>query len=105
MAEAEFDLEAVAIEDDDVEWVHGDVGGHQHEGASEWMVDEDEADQPPDGPPEQVHAAIRDRHIILAVDGTGDGLEGGAIEEQIAQAHTHPVEAWPSTAAAFGLSS
>ena len=84
VAEAEFDLEPVAVEDDHVERVHGDVARQEHEVAVGRVPDEDEADDAADGPPEEVDSALGDRDVGVPVDGARHGRERGGDDEQIA---------------------
>src|SRR6516165_6978417 len=69
LLEGELDLEAQAVETNDLDGVERGVGAHQHAMASCWMDHGDEADQAAGGTPEQVADAILDDHLVLAVDG------------------------------------
>ena len=56
--EADFDLEAVTVELNDGEWLEGEVGRHEDDAATGGMVDEDEAHEVTDGPPEQIDGEV-----------------------------------------------
>ena len=82
LLEAVFDLEAQAIETNDVDATEGCVGGHQQATSSGGMNDHDEAYQPSNGPPEQITDSILDGDVFLAVDGTLAVFHRGSIVEQ-----------------------
>ena len=65
-----FDLEAQAVEADDLDGGQGSVGAHQEAGASGGMDHGHEAHEPAGRAPQQVTDVILDGHLALAVDGT-----------------------------------
>ena len=69
--EAVLDLEAQAIEMNDVASFQRNIGAHQEARASCGMNDGDEAHQPSGRTPDQIADAITQRDIALAVNRTG----------------------------------
>ncbi|MFQ5599851.1 MAG: hypothetical protein ACE5G2_04770, partial [Candidatus Krumholzibacteriia bacterium] len=49
------------------------------------MLDDDEANQPTDGTPEQIHVEIRDADLLFAEKRTGDLSEVGSTPQQVSQ--------------------
>ena len=76
LLERVFDLEAQAVEANDLDGCQGSVGAHQQAGASGGMDHRDEAHEPAGRAPQQVAYLILDDHLALAVDGTFGLLEG-----------------------------
>src|ERR1700732_4438768 len=71
-----LDLEAPAVETNDIDGVKGSVGAHEEAGTSRGMAHGDEAHQPAGGTPQQVADPILDDRLVLAVDGAWGWLEG-----------------------------
>ena len=100
LPEAQFDFEAVAVEQDDFQRLQSQIGGHQEDRAAQRMTNDDEAHQPSRRPPQEIDRAIAQRNILLAVDGAGCGEKLVLVAGQILELHFFAVEPWPSAAAA-----
>src|ERR1700739_641375 len=70
LLEGVLDLEAQAVETNDVDGVKGSVGAHEEAGTSRGMDHGDEAHQPAGGTPHQDAEPILDDHVVLVIDGT-----------------------------------
>ena len=75
LLEGVLDLEAQAVETNDIDGVKGSVCAHEEAGTSGGMDHGDEAHQPAGGTPQQVADPILDDHLVLAVDGAWGWLE------------------------------
>jgi hypothetical protein len=99
LAEAQLDLEAIAVEGDHGQWIEGRVGTEQDRLAAPRMADEDE---PPDRPPEQILGAVGDPDVLLVVDGAGSGLEAALALETLPEADLSAVAPGAPSAAPAG---
>ena len=87
LLEGVLDLEAQAVETNDIDGVKGSVCAHEEAGTSRGMDHGDEAHQPAGGTPQQVADPILDDHLALAVDRAWGWLEvAGGLPEPIASA-------------------
>ena len=68
LLEADLDLEAHAIEFDDLEPGQRKIGGQEHLSATGGVDDQDEADEMPDRLPAEVQDAVPKHYILFAVD-------------------------------------
>ena len=68
LLEGVLDLEAQAVETNDIDGVKGSVCAHEEAGTSRGMDHGDEAHQPAGGTPQRVADPILDDHLALAVD-------------------------------------
>src|SRR4030042_250443 len=76
LAEADFDFESIPVQGDDVERVHGGIATEQEQHAAGGMEDDDETGHAPNGPPQQVDAAVGQLDFGFSVNGAGGGDEG-----------------------------
>ena len=85
LLEGVLDLEAQAVETNDIDGVKGNIGAHEEAGTSRGVDHGDEAHQSAGGTPQQVADPILDDHLVLAVDGAWGWLEvpGGYNEERL----------------------
>src|ERR671910_2076085 len=92
LSEADLDLEAMAVDLDDFEGLERDVGGQEEDDSAVGMLDEDEADDSADGPPEEIRHAITEGDAVLAIDGAGGGLEGRVVLCEVLEADLSAVQ-------------
>ena len=74
-----FDLEAQAVEANDLDGRQGSVGAHQEARSSRGMDHGHEAHEAAGRAPQQVADLILDDHLALAVDGTVGLLEARGV--------------------------
>src|SRR5437899_2307954 len=91
LLERHLDLEAQAIDADDVQRGEGQVRAHQQDGAALRMEYHDEADEDADGAPQQVGGPKAEDHVLLAIDRTGRLLEPVGIFEEGCDLNLVPV--------------
>ena len=99
LLERELDFEPQAVELDDIEWIEGEITGHQDALPPCRMIDEDEPYEDSHGSPEQVERAEAQRDILLSIDRALSRLHGRRVGEQRAQDHllAIPSRTTPST--------
>src|SRR4051794_27141781 len=83
--ESDFYFYAPAIEPDDVQRCQPKIGARQKAAAAPRMISQDEALDLSKRAPDQIDAAIADRHIRLAVERTGRLHELARVIEQPVQ--------------------
>src|SRR6266566_2079841 len=77
-----FDLEAQAIETNDVDGTQGRVRAHQDASPPCGMNDGHKAHEPPGWTPQQIANPIAKRDVALAINRTGDLLHRFGIPKQ-----------------------
>src|SRR5678815_3338961 len=68
LAKAEFDLESIPVELQDLQWLERKVRAEQEDGSARRMVNDHEAHDAGHGSPKEVQGAIAYEHAILAID-------------------------------------
>src|SRR2546426_128643 len=68
LLEADFDLEAAAVELDDFQGCEGEQGSHEDDPPSRRVIDEYEANEAPYGSPEKISGEVANLKVGFAVD-------------------------------------
>ena len=103
LLERVFDLEAQAVETNDLDGRQGSVGAHQEAGASGGMDHGHEAHEPAGRAPQQVADLILDDHPALAVDGAVGLLETLGVFQQGAEPDLAAIDPGPASLARAAL--
>src|SRR6202040_4062439 len=95
LLEAVLDLEAQAIEINNVASAQREVRGHQQARAPGRVNDGDEADQSSGRTPDQIADAITQHDIALAVNRTGEFDHRSRVREQGLELYLPAIASWP----------
>jgi hypothetical protein len=98
LAKTKLNLEAVAVELDDLQWWYEQVGTHQKNHSTIWMFDNHKAYEMADGAPEQVQATIAQGDIVLTINRARGRHKGSIIFGQIFECDFVAVDAWTAFA-------
>src|ERR1035437_3913596 len=85
LLETDLDFESPAVEADDVQRAHGQIGAEENEPPPAGMNHPNKADQPTQRAPQQVAAVIEQLHPLLAIDRAGRLGKAGLEAEPVAQ--------------------